>query len=120
MSAVRGWLTRMRRGLRPSRFDAEMAEEMRAHLEFEADARRARGAAPEAARREATLAFGHVESLKETVRERRAGRTIAQFAQDVRYAVRLLVKWPTFSLVVIATIETVSYTHLTLPTKRIV
>ena len=104
MSAWRGWLTRAQRGLRRARFDAEMADEMRAHLELEAEARAARGVAAEDARRDAALAFGHVESLKESVRDRRAGQWLAQTAQDVRYAVRLLLKWPTFSTVVIGTI----------------
>jgi predicted permease len=104
MSAWRGWLTRLRRGVRRADFEAEMAEEMRQHLELEAAMRRARGEAPDTARREAALAFGHVESLKEGVRDRRAGRWLAQTAQDVRYAVRLLAKWPTFSVVVIGTI----------------
>ena len=104
MSAWRGWLTRMRRGVRRDRFEAEMADELRTHLEMEAEARQARGAAPDAARREAAIAFGHVESLKESVRDRRAGQWLAQTAQDVRYAVRLLAKWPTFSAVVIGTI----------------
>ena len=104
MSAWRGWLTRIRRSVRPRDFDAEMAAEMRAHLELEAEARLARGAAPEEARRQAALAFGHVESVKETVRDRRAGQWAAQTVQDVRYAVRLLGKWPTFSAVVIGTI----------------
>ncbi|MFI5077248.1 MAG: ABC transporter permease [Vicinamibacteria bacterium] len=104
MSAWRGWLTRMRRSVRRDRFEAEMADELRTHLELEAEARAARGAAPDAARREAAIAFGHVESLKESVRDRRAGQWLAQTAQDVRYAVRLLAKWPTFSAVVIGTI----------------
>ncbi len=104
VSAWRGWLTRARRGVRRARFDAEMAEEMRAHLELEARARTARGVAPEEARRDAALAFGHVESLKESVRDRRAGQWIAQTWQDVRYAIRLLVKWPAFSTVVIGTV----------------
>jgi predicted permease len=94
----------MRRSVRPDRFEAEMADELRAHLEMEADARQARGAAPDAARREAAIAFGHVESVKESVRDRQAGQWFAQTAQDVRYAVRLLAKWPTFSAVVIGTI----------------
>ena len=104
MSAWRGWLTRMRRSVRRDRFEAEMADELRTHLELEAEARQAGGAAPDAARREAAIVFGHVESLKESVRDRRAGLWLAQTAQDVRYAIRLLAKWPTFSAVVIGTI----------------
>ena len=104
MSAWRGWLVRLRRGLRRRDFEAEMAEEMRAHLELEAEARRGRGREAVEARREAALAFGHVESLKETVRDRRFGRWASQMAQDVRYAIRLLGKWPAFSAVVLATI----------------
>jgi predicted permease len=104
VSAWRGWLIRMRRAVRRDRFEAEMAEEMRAHLELEAAARRARGAAAADARREAALAFGHVESLKETVRDRGAWRHVGRTWQDVRYAVRLLAKWPAFSVVVIGTI----------------
>ena len=77
VSAWRGWLTRMRRSVRRDRFEAEMADELRTHLEMEAEARQARGAAPDAARREAAIAFGHVESLKESVRDRRAGQWLA-------------------------------------------
>jgi predicted permease len=104
VSAWRGWLVRLRRGVRPAAFEADMAEEMRAHLELEADARRAAGVDASDARRGAALAFGHVESLKETVRDRRLGRWMGQLAQDLRYALRLLAKWPAFSAVVIGTI----------------
>ena len=104
MSAWRGWLTRMRRSVRRERFETEMADELRTHLEMEAEARRARGATADAARREAAIAFGHVESLKESVRDRRAGQWLAQTLQDVRYAIRLLARWPTFAAVVIGTI----------------
>jgi predicted permease len=104
MSAWHGWTLRLRRALRRDRFEAEVEAEMRAHLELEAASRRARGEAPDAARREAALAFGHVESLKETVRDRRAGAWLGQMVQDVRYSVRLLAKWPTFAAVVVATI----------------
>ena len=55
-------------------------------------------------RRDAALAFGHVESQKESVRDPRAGQWLAQTLHDVRYALRLLVKWPTVSEVVIGTI----------------
>jgi putative ABC transport system permease protein len=104
MSALKGWLVRIRRGLNPTALEKQMAEEMRAHLELEADARRAAGENPDEASRAAAIDFGHAEALKEQVRDRRLGRPFAEMRQDAHQALRLMRRNPGFSAAVIATI----------------
>ena len=79
--------------------DREVDEEMRLHIEMEADdLRRSRGLSPEAARREALVAFGGVERYKEAHRDARGVRWLEETLQDARYALRALIKSPAFTL----------------------
>ena len=63
--------TKLLKWLGPKRLDAEMAEEMRGHLELQTQANLARGMAPDEARFAARREFGGVEQIKETAREQR-------------------------------------------------
>jgi predicted permease len=104
MSRLLGWWTRLRRTLRPARFDAEMEEEMRAHRELEAQALARSGMTADEARRHAAIAFGSAEAQKEQVRDRRLGRTIHEFAADTRYAFRQFRNAPGFTAIAMATL----------------
>lgn len=104
MSALKGWLVRIRRAINPTALEKQMAEEMRLHVEMEAAARRAAGENADEAGRAAAIDFGHVEALKEQVRDRRLGRYVAEFRQDLIHALRLMRRTPGFSAAVIVTI----------------
>jgi putative ABC transport system permease protein len=77
---------------RRSKFDAEMSEEMRLHLERRAEENVATGMSAEEARYAALRKFGGVEQAKEIAREQRGIIWLEQFVQDLRAAVRGLAK----------------------------
>ena len=86
---------------RSARVDADLADEMRFHLERETEANVARGMSPEAARRAARLAFGSVDAALERSRDERPGAGVRQIVRDVRFGARLLGKSPAFGLTAI-------------------
>jgi putative ABC transport system permease protein len=86
------------------RVDADLAEEMRFHVERETEANVARGMQPDLARRAARMKFGSVDASHEQSRDERPGVGIRQTIQDVRFGVRLLGKAPVFGLTAAAII----------------
>ncbi len=83
---------------RKSREKRELDEELRFHLEQEAQLRRERGQDPAGARRD----FGNVTQVGETTRETWGGTSVEAAARDVRFALRLLRKSPSFAITAIA------------------
>ena len=81
-----------------------MAAEMQAHLEMQAAAYRAAGLAPEEAHYAARRQFGHVDGIKEQVRDQRSWGWLEQLARDVRFASRSLRKTPGFTAVALLTL----------------
>lgn len=84
--------------------EAEMAEEMRAHLELEADAHRSLGLSETDAAHAAQRQFGGVEQIKEQAREANRLLWLEQLGQDLRFGWRQLVRAPGFAVVSILTI----------------
>jgi predicted permease len=84
--------------LRRDRVEQDLDDEVRAALDLLIDEHRRRGLSTTEARRAALLQLGGVESVKEQVREARAGAGLDTFLQDLRYAARLLVRNPLFTL----------------------
>ncbi len=77
---------------RSNRLEADMREEMRLHIEMEADRLRATGLDPDEARRQAHVRFGGVEKFKEAGREARGFAWIDSVSLDARLGVRMLAK----------------------------
>ncbi len=81
--------------------DAEMAEELRTHLELQAAENERRGMSPDEARYAAQRAFGGVEQVKERARDGRGLRWLHDFARDLRFAWRVIAKAPVMSGVIV-------------------
>jgi putative ABC transport system permease protein len=88
----------LREWLQPSARDRELNEELQFHFDRQVQANLDAGMPLEQARRAAGLAIGNAEPIREASRDARAGALVRQFARDVTYGTRLLLKAPAFSL----------------------
>jgi putative ABC transport system permease protein len=81
-----------------------MEAELRHHLELETDALVAGGMPPSRARDVARQRFGSLAQVKDDCRESWGMRAIDTVAQDLRYALRTLRKYPAYTAVVLLTL----------------
>ncbi len=86
------------------RFEREMGEELRFHLEAQAARLEAQGLHPEEARRRARAQFGSVEGVKEEARASTGLRLWDEVSGDARYAFRGLRRTPAYTLVAVLTL----------------
>jgi predicted permease len=89
---------------RKGKLEADMAEEMRLHLEQRARENVAAGMSPDDAHYAALRKFGGVEQAKEIAREQRTWVWLEQTLQDLRYAAGSLRRNPVFSLTAVLTL----------------
>lgn len=89
---------------RKKKLEADMAEEMRLHLERRIEENIADGMSPKEARYSALRKFGGLDQVKEIAREQRRGAWLEQFLNDLRFAGRQLAKSPGFTSVALLTL----------------
>jgi len=104
LGTLRGWIARVAGQLEGSTRDAELREELEAHLEMATAENIRRGMPPDEARRKALLESGGLTVATEAVRDQRGLPWIESIAADVKYAVRTLRRAPAYSVIVIATL----------------
>jgi len=84
--------------------ERELDEELRYHIERQTEQSIRLGMDLEEARSAARKAFGGVEQAKERSRDVRGLRWLDDLWQDLRYGVRMLLKSPTYTLIVVITL----------------
>ena len=76
----------------------DFAEEIKAHLELEADELKCEGLSEDEARRKARLEFGNVRAAQERFYLRNRVAWLDNLVRDIKFAIRQLVKNPGFSI----------------------
>jgi putative ABC transport system permease protein len=90
--------------LRRSRTEKELDEELRSHIQHRAEDLERSGLERAQAERKARIEFGSPERFKEECREALGGNFVDGLFHDLRFAVRMLRKFPGFTTVVVLTI----------------
>jgi predicted permease len=83
------------------RFNSDMEDEMRMHLELRTEKNIAAGMSPREAIDAARREFGGIEQLKERARDDRGGVWLGRLVQDMRFGVRVMRKNPVFTAVAV-------------------
>jgi predicted permease len=89
---------------RRQRLESELDQELQFHLERKTEALVASGFAPDEARRTALRGMDGIERSKEECRDARRVRFLEDFAEDIRFSLRMLRKTPAFTATAILTL----------------
>jgi len=104
MDTVRALISRCVAILSRRRQDADLEDELRAHIDLATAENIQRGMTPDAARTTALRAFGGVAQARDSYRAQRGFPTLQQFIRDLRFAFRQLRRSPAFALTAILTL----------------
>lgn len=96
---------RIRVLVRRDAVERSMADEIRHHLDCETEELVRHGLPPEEARRQARLAFGGLEGVKEDARDARGTRLVQDLGADLRYGWRGLRRSPGLTVASILTLS---------------
>lgn len=98
---LRDLLYRLRALFHRKAIEVELDEELRYHLEREAEKYREMGSSPEDAVRRARMALSGPEQVRQQRREARATTFLENFLQDLRYGLRMLKKSPRLTSMIV-------------------
>jgi predicted permease len=104
MSWPRVFAARVRGLVSRGRLEGQLEDELRFHLEMQAEDNLRIGMTPSEARYDAARRFGGIESVKEEYRENRTFAAIETLFRDMRYATRTLRNSPGFTVVAVMTL----------------
>lgn len=100
MKRLRAWMMRVA-GIFTAGPRREFAEELESHLQLHIEDNLRCGMTPEQARREAIIKLGGVESTRQSYSEQGTVPFVESFLQDVRFAIRQLIRNLGFTVVAI-------------------